>query len=164
MSWRYIQEGAFIYPYMTNNCRFWPWRPFLPHHQLILSCTPRRCKSSSQQQSFHNQKGQHLLPSENHEGIWDKPKDLSPFVHHTDQFFHFLFNYLLRRYVTQHIGLTKKFKVLQIPDSSSVKAKGPGSTEVLRAKMNPWAGLVGPDWPKCPAWVAGGFVYFSREP
>ena len=39
-------------------------------------------------------------------------------------------------HVMQPIGLAKKLKGHQIPDSSSVKAKGHGSTEVLKAKMH----------------------------
>lgn len=37
-------------------------------------------------------------------------------------------------HVMQSIGLTKKLKELQRPDSSSTKAKGHGFTEGLKAK------------------------------
>lgn len=39
-------------------------------------------------------------------------------------------------HVMQSIGLTKKLKELQRPDSSSTKAKGHGFTEGLKAKTH----------------------------
>lgn len=139
---RFVKEGAFIYPYMTISCRIWPWSwcssDFLPQHQLIHSCIPRRCKSGSQWQctvGFATKRGNtfYLVRIMRE---FEINQNIFPVCPSHRPVFPFFIQLSLTAHVMQPIGLAKKLKGLLIPDSSSVKAKGHSSTEVLKAKTH----------------------------